>query len=170
MLLLWAPLAGVAGEEIASREVGAAAVPGARSSPPSQLPRPPWGAGAGVGCSFWGTGKAPRRRFLFLLCSPGLLSGALLSALGTWLRPLRPSVASCRPHPGLGSTLQPACQEVPRVPRLWAARSWGHGMGMWGEALVKFSEPLASFGVRLGGSGRVCLGGTLLLLSDSGQP
>lgn len=39
---------------------------------------------------------------------------------------------------------------------------------MWGEAPVKFSEPRAGVGVRLRGSGGVCLGGTLL--SDSGQP
>lgn len=44
------------------------------------------------------------------------------------------------------------------------------GWGCGGEAPVKFSEPRAGFGVRLGGDGGVCLGGTVLFLSDSGQP
>ena len=46
------------------------------------------------------------------------------------------------------------------------AMEWGCG----GEAPVKFSEPQAGVEARLGGSGGVCLGGTVLFLSDSGQP
>lgn len=37
-------------------------------------------------------------------------------------------------------------------------------MGMWGEALGKFSEPRAGVRVRRRGGGGVCLGGTLLFL------
>lgn len=141
----------------------AAATSQAGFSPgPVSLPAPPWGAGAGVEYTCRGIGKAPRRRFLFLLCSPGLLSGALLRPPGTWLWPPRPSVAPCRPRPVLGSPQLPSCQEAPGVSRSWAARSRGSGVGMWGEAPVKFSEPRAGVEVRLKGSGGVCLGGTFL--------
>lgn len=92
-----------------------------------------WGQGALVG----GIGKAPGGRFLFLLCSPGLLSGALLRPPGTWLRPPRPSVDPCRPRPGLGSPRLVACQEVPGVPRLREARSRGDRVGIWGRSSGK---------------------------------
>lgn len=146
--------------------MGAAAAPGARLLPcPVSLPAPHGERGLGQCVQVGGIGKAPHRLFLFLLCSPGLLSGALFRPPGTWLRPPRPSVAPYCPRPGLGSLRLPACQEAPGVPRLWAARSWGDGVGMWGEAPLKFSELRAGVGVRLRVSGGVCLGGTLRSLS-----
>lgn len=171
MLLLWAPLAGVAGEEIGSPEVGAAAVSGARLPHlPGSLPAPREERGQGMGVHVGGIGKPPCRCFLFLLCSPGLLSGALLRPPGTWLWPPRPSVAPCRPRPGLGSPRLPACQEAPGVPVCGQRDPGAMEVGCRGEAPVKFSEPQAGVEVRLVDSGGVCLGGTVLFLSDSGQP
>lgn len=98
---------------------GGCGCPGAQLPPgPVSLPAPHGERGLGQGVHVEGIGKAPRRLFLFLLCSPGLLSGAFLRPPGTWLRPPRPSVAPCRPRPGLGSSRLPACQEPPEVPRL----------------------------------------------------
>ena len=110
---------------------------GLASSPSRQPPCPPWGAGAGAGCSCWGDwessppplplpplqSRAPVRRSPQ---TPGNLAPAA--------PPLR---APCRPRPGLGSPRLPACQEAPGVPRLWAARSWGDGVGMWGRSSSK---------------------------------
>lgn len=125
-----------------------------------------WGQGALVG----GIGKAPRGRFLFLLCSPGLLSGALLRPPGTWLRPPRPSVDPCRPRPGLGSPRLLAFRKRLGCPA-WGKRDPGAiGWGSGGEALVKFSEPRAGIGVRLRGSGGESAWAGRYSLSDSGQP
>lgn len=130
MLLLWAPLAGVAGEEIRSREVGAAAAPEARLPPrPVSLPAPHGERGLGQGVHVGGIGKAPRAASSSSAL-PGSCQALFLRPPGTWLRPPRPSVAPCRPRPGLGSPQLPACQEAPEVPRLWAARSCGEGVGM----------------------------------------
>lgn len=121
---------------------------GPASSPSRQPPRPHGERGLGQGVRVGGIGKAPRRRFLFLLCGPGLLSGAPLRPPGTWLRPPRPSAARCRPRPGLGSPWLPAVRRRLGCPacaqRDPGAVAWGCGEKLW-ESLVSLG-PALGFG------------------------
>lgn len=106
----------MAGEEIGSPEVGAAAVSGARLPHLQALPRPREERGAGDGCSCWGDWETS----LPLLPLPPLQSRAAVrrspQTPGNLALAAPPLRGSLPPPPGLGSPQLPACQEAPGVP------------------------------------------------------
>lgn len=154
MLLLWAPLAGVAGRRESESGRGGSGGPwGPGASPCSPPPRPPYGqpGAGGVGCAWkGGIGKtAPpplplplsRSRAPVRRCArtPGNLAPAA--------PPLRGAQAPPPRSPPL-----PACQWVPGQ---WESVILGLSAGGHrGDALGKFSEP----GAGVGGSAKGCRG------------
>lgn len=148
MLLLWAPLAGVAGRrESESGRGGSGGPRGSGASPCSPPPRPPsraaGGWGGGVGCAWKrGIGKtAPpplplplsRSRAPVRRCArtPGNLA------------PAAPPLRGAQAPPPRSQPLL-ACQWVPGQ---WESAILGRSAGgHGGEALGKFSEPGAGVG------------------------